>query len=514
MKFLVGTALSAAAIALAFQPAQAQKSKSTFRVATDSPIVGVTYYLDPKPDSVFLSRAVYDTLIYYDEITKKFEPLLAKSWKRIDSKTLELQLRDDVKWQDGEGFNADDVVYTIGWLTNPKTKIRFKGNWAHMKSAEKIGPYTVRVHMKRPTPYDTMRFSYLTPMMPRHLHGKVKNKRDFARRPVGTSMYRAVKIDKNKGVFLQRHAGYKHGGVKRASNIDKFQLLFIPDKSAQVAQYTIGNLEAVRAVDIDQGKELAKQFKDTQFIVEQGISWRYMAIDAKGRSGNKALTDLRVRKALMMAVNTQDILYVNTGGQKVSRYPQQMCWRLQIGCDFSKQAPGYNLTEAKRLMKEAGYARGFNLDITTFTNPAIKAGAEIVAAQLKELGVDATVNSMVIGAYRKKQRQGKIQMMVGGYPAGAMPDISGTIKFIYAPPKSRDYHGDEEMKKLARATNGMMDPQKRMAAARKVFDMAAERAYFKVLAPGPTNWVLRDYVSIKADAISAFSVHPRGLRFK
>ena len=118
--------LSAAANAMAFQPAQAQKSKSAFRVATDSPIVGVTYYLDPKPDSVFLSRAVYDTLIYYDEITNKFEPLLAKSWMRIDSITLDLQLRDDVNWQDGEQFNADDVVYTIGWLTNPKTRIRFK----------------------------------------------------------------------------------------------------------------------------------------------------------------------------------------------------------------------------------------------------------------------------------------------------------------------------------------------------------------------------------------------------
>ena len=63
--------------ALAVQPAEAQKSRGTFRVATDSPIVGVTYYSDPKPDSVFLSRAVYDTLIYYDEVTKKFEPLLA-----------------------------------------------------------------------------------------------------------------------------------------------------------------------------------------------------------------------------------------------------------------------------------------------------------------------------------------------------------------------------------------------------------------------------------------------------
>ena len=64
-----------------------------------------------------------------------------------------------------------------------------------------------------------------------------------------------------------------------------------------------------------------------------------------------------------------------------------------------------------------------------------------------------------------------------------MPDVAGTTSFIYAAPKSRDYHGDEALKKLGRQVLSQMDPGKRKAVAREMFDRAAEMAYFKVLGP-------------------------------
>lgn len=504
----------AAVTTLAVAPAFAQKSKNTFRTATDSPIKGVSYYLDPKPDSVFTARAIYDSIVYFDEKALKIKPLLAKSWKRIDSKTLEFELRSDVTWHDGEKFDANDVIHTFNWLTDKKTKIRFKRNWAHIDRFEKIGPNTVRMIAKRPTPFDLVRLAFLTPILPEHAHGQANNKLKYIRKPVGTSMYRAVKIDRNTGVFLERNLTYKHGGnAKPASNIGRIELLFVSDRGAQVAQYLAGNLEAVRSIELSQGEALAKR-DDTELTIGQGISWRYMAIDAKGRSGNAALKNVMVRKALMMAVNIKDIAELTTGGHPISRTPEQMCWRLQAGCDFSKKAPGYDPATAKKLLAEAGYPKGFDLEITTFTTPSIKGAAVIVAAQLAKVGVKATITPLVIGPYRKKQRDGKIQMMVGGYPAGGLPDVAGTINFIYSPPPSRDYHGDAVLKKLGRQVNSTMDPNKRKALSRQLFDRAADQAYFKVLGPGPTPWAHKATVNIDAGAISAFNVHPEGLRWK
>ena len=133
--------------------ASAQKSKDTFRLAIDAPIQGMSYYLDPNSETVFQSETIYDNLIIFNEKSLKFEPLLAKSWKQVNATTIELELRDDVKWHDGEKFDADDVVHTLTWVSDPKVQLRFKGNWEWIDKVEKTGPHSVRIVAKEPTPY-------------------------------------------------------------------------------------------------------------------------------------------------------------------------------------------------------------------------------------------------------------------------------------------------------------------------------------------------------------------------
>ena len=55
-------------------------------------------------------KQAYDNLIVFDFKKNDFAPSLAKSWKRIDDKTYEFELRDDIKWSDGQPFTADDLV--------------------------------------------------------------------------------------------------------------------------------------------------------------------------------------------------------------------------------------------------------------------------------------------------------------------------------------------------------------------------------------------------------------------
>lgn len=501
-------------IALTAGPqALAQKSKDTFRSAFRSPIRGLSYYYDPKPDTVFEQSAVFDGLVAYDEKAGKFEPLLAKSWKRIDAKTIEFELRDDVKWHDGEKFDADDVVYTYRWLIDPKTRIRFKRFWGWIESVEKLGPYRVRITAKRPTPFDLTRHAYLTAILPEHIHGKLKNKVDFGRHPVGTGMYKAIQVDANKGIILERNDQYRHGGKgKPASNIKRMVFRAIPDTGTQIAEFLAGNLDMIRDMNLEQGENLAKQ-PGVELTVGQGISYLYMAIDAKGRSGVKALTDSRVRKALMMAVDRDAILKYRVGNRKVA-VPKAMCWKIQAGCDFDVPLPEYDPAGARKLLAEAGYPNGLNLEITTFDNPTIRGAAELVSGMLARIGVRAKVDARVIGAYRKKQASGKIQVIAAAWPAGGFPDVSGTLGFIFSTPPSRDYHGDDTLRKMARRMNGIMDPVKRRALGKMVFNRATEMAYFIPLGPNPVNVVHRDTVSVDATAMGAFTIDPSGLRWK
>jgi len=113
---LAGTA--GMAIALAAQPALAQKSKDLLRFGFYQPISMVDSIYDPRPEGSVLQRNVYDTLITFDADKKTYLPHLAQSWKRIDDKTIEFKLRQDIKFHNGSDMDADDVVYTFNFATN------------------------------------------------------------------------------------------------------------------------------------------------------------------------------------------------------------------------------------------------------------------------------------------------------------------------------------------------------------------------------------------------------------
>lgn len=502
-----------AVTAIATGPALAQKSKNTLRTAFNSPIKGVSYYYDPKPDTAMSQGAVYDGLVWYNGETNKLENLLAKSWKRIDPKTIEFELRDDVRFHDGEKFDADDVVYTYKFLTDPKTKIRFKRNWAFVGNVEKLGPYKVRISAKKPTPFDMIRHATLTAIVPEHLHGPLENKVQFGLKPVGTGMFRVTQVDRNKGIIMELNKNFKHGSAgKPVTNINRIHFAFIPDAGAQVAQFLAGNIDAIRNAPLDQAEQMAKT-PNNEITVGNSISYQYVTFDSKGRSGNKAMQDVRVRRAIVKAIDKSKLVELAAGKHKIAT-PKSMCWRNQAGCDFSLEQDKYDPAGAKKLLAEAGHASGLQVEITTFTSPAIRGNAEAVAGMLAKVGIKATIDSRQIGSYRKKQRDGKIQMGVFGWPAGGMADVAGTLGFVFSPPPSRDYHGDDEMKKMARAMGGMMDPAKRRAQGRKVFDHAIKNVYFHTLMANPTSVVHTKDISVKIGSLNAFAIEAWDFRWK
>src|ERR1700749_1299089 len=112
------------AFALSGRPAFAGKADDTLRYAVNDWWSTLDPYQFPLDEAAVFFRNVYEPLITYDERAHKFVPRLAKSWQRIDDKTFEFDLRDDVKFHNGDKFDADDVVATINYITDPKTTLR------------------------------------------------------------------------------------------------------------------------------------------------------------------------------------------------------------------------------------------------------------------------------------------------------------------------------------------------------------------------------------------------------
>jgi peptide/nickel transport system substrate-binding protein len=484
----IAVAIGWLAIHLVSGSALAQKSKDTLRVPWILEFRGIDYYSTPGPDTTWTQTAIADTLIAFNEENQRHEGLLAKSWKVLDDVTYEFELRDGITWHDGTRFSADDVVSMFRWLIDPEVKLRYKHFYSWIANVEKIGPNIVRITSRAPHAAAITRFGTGTEIFPAHIFGKLPpgDRSEFGIKPVGTGMYRALKVEPSKIAVLERNPRYGHGGAaKPASNIGRIEIPWIPDPSTREAQYLSGNIDIVYLDNLDAAKSLASRTQ-SELSMPNSVGYVYAAIDARGRSGLKPLQDPRVRKALLMAIDRNKI--ANFLLHEPISTMESLCLKLQEGCGYSSKPPMFDPAAARELLAQAGYSNGFELEITALSEPGINA-ANIILPMLKQIGITATLDPIkVLTSYFKKQGEGKIQMLVSPWPGGTMADVEGTIGYLLSPGPN-DNFGDSEIHQLAQENLRTLDSGKRKEIGTRLFDAVMDRGYAMPLVASRRNYV-------------------------
>jgi peptide/nickel transport system substrate-binding protein len=104
-------------------PAQAQKAADTLRVVWRDALPNVDPYFNNARTGLIVAHQAFDTLLYRDPETLRLKPLLAQSWKWVDDRTLEFELRPGVKFHNGDPVTAADVEYTYNTVSSPQTRV-------------------------------------------------------------------------------------------------------------------------------------------------------------------------------------------------------------------------------------------------------------------------------------------------------------------------------------------------------------------------------------------------------
>lgn len=480
--FVIGAFAAMAAIGAG--PALAQKSKDTLRFGLYQPIKVLDRIFDPHPETNLTAPAVFDTLVYYNAKTRKYQPLLAESWRRMDATTMEFKLRKGVKFHDGSAFDADDVVYMVNFVTDPNVNFRFKGTrFGWIDKIEKVDQYTVRFHSKGAYAPILSRLSTSLPMYPSDYHASLKVKSTFGHHPIGTGPYKVTKVDPNEGIFFTRNDHYMTGDSKPAGRVEHLIAKAIPDRQTQIAELMSGGLDIMYNVPKDQAQSLAAN-PNIEISVTPTVSFIYILFDTTDRSGIHVFKDKRVRLALLHAIDRKALMKALVPKGLQEETPQQaICHPWHIGCVSSVAPPGFDLAKAKSLLAQAGYPDGFNLEITTW-GPS-RLAAQAVAGQLRRVGVKAKVAGLTIGAFVKKRAQGKVQTFVSLWDnGGAAPDVDATAGFFFMK-GSRNYMGDDMLAKGYHAGQQEFDQKKRDAIYRAAFDRVTTEAYMMPLIPLP-----------------------------
>jgi peptide/nickel transport system substrate-binding protein len=504
MRFSIPALAVAATVSVLLQPlpAQAQKAKDTLRVALNEPISTLVINEDPRPEPELFTYAVFDSLICYDAKTEEYKPLLAKSWTQPDPKTFVFQLRDDVKFHDGSPLTADDVVYSLQYYADPASKLRFAtANMEWMERIEKIDDHTIRVVAKRPTPVPLVILASTSDILPAKLHGSYATKTDFGRQhPIGTGPYKVVSLDASNGVRLVKNEHYPQGNdCKHGGSISNVAGIPITDQQTQIAQLTVGGIDFMRGRTKDQA-DMMSQMPNVTITATEGLTFAYMAMDSTNRAGVAALSDQRVRRALSQAFDRTAVARsVFAGGDEVVAL-DAMCRHVERACDYSSKPPGFDREAAKKLLTEAGFADGFDVELTAPTG--IDGLAEAIGGELRKIGVRAKIDKVTVPAYRQKQTSGKIQILVWLW---GQPDVYSTAALFFDG-GPRDYWHDAKLIELMNEGVATTDLAARKAIYRQLFDRVNEMNYILPISTVPELFIHSKDLFVKKGSISRTGV--------
>ena len=498
---LMSFGIAAAAVALVASPVAAQKSKDTLRFAVNNPFAVLSSYHLPTDEAALLYREMYDQLIVFSEYEQKIMPQLAKSWT-VQPGVYEFELKEGITFHNGNKFEADDVVATLKYAADPATKLTFKNRYDWMTGIEKLGPYKVRITAKEPSSAHMSLLAYRIRIWDAETMAKLDNIEDYGRlSPNGTGVYKAVQVDRNAGTIIERNEAYKTDPDKKAP-IKRVHAIPMPDQQTQIAQFMTGGLDLLRNITPDTAKALAAN-PNTTITNLASPSYFYMMLDAAGVSGNKALTDKRVRRAIFMAIDRDSIIKHLVPGGEVATKMDAMCFATTIDCKYNVKAPDYDPAGAKKLLAEAGYPNGFEFEYNVFT-PFTNLG-QAIAGDLRKIGVTAKLQGVDLSLYRRKQGAGELQGLSVMTPTASHPDSWSILGILFGGPAFQ-YYNDKAISDGIENGEKEFDQTKRREHYASVFDRVNSESYIFPVTSIPTVLAHTKEVGVGKDRYAAGDV--------
>lgn len=272
---------------------------------------------------------------------------LATSWRTDETrKNYTVDLRKDVKWQDGEPFTAADVVYTITTIQNPETRSTLYSSWQGI-AVNVVNKYSVRFTL--PAPFAPFPNALSVSILPKHLLADIPASKlrtaNFNTNPVGTGPF-VFQALRNDGHTQQAEFARNPQYFRGAPLLDRFVLRTYSSEAALTA--ALENREITAAVDLKNQaiKSLAndKNIELSNMPLNSGVF-------AFFKTTVPNLDDTNIRMALVQAINRQAILSLFNARYAPLKTP---LLPTQLGYDatYSQKTDQAN---AKLLLDQAGW---------------------------------------------------------------------------------------------------------------------------------------------------------------
>jgi peptide/nickel transport system substrate-binding protein len=383
--------------------------------------------MDPHLSGSKIDRQVYHN-IYEPLVTLDaklgIKPGLAESWTQPDPKTLVFKLRRGVKFHDGTDFNAEAAKFNFERMKNEPKSVR-KGEVANIDTVEVVDSHTIKVNLKKP---DAALLATLTDRAGMMVSPKVVQERgnELQRnaKGAGTGPFEFVEWVRDSHLVIKRNEGYwnKQGGPY----LDRVRYRPIPDDVVKLQSLQSGEIDVM---DYVQPRDVAAVKADKNVVVLDVPSladFAYQLNHTRPPFNNKAL-----RQAVAYALDIEQIVkgvWLNVGVPANGPIPPTS-WAYDKSIPFIKR----DLAKAKAKLAEGGQPGGFAFTLTTNNIPINVQEAEVIQAQLREVGIAAKVNLVDSATLISSGNAKNFEMI--SYQWSGRPDPDGnTYQFFRTTP--------------------------------------------------------------------------------
>jgi peptide/nickel transport system substrate-binding protein len=482
--------LLACAAMTAGGPALAQKAANTVRFAYDQAPENVDPFFNNVRIGVIIGANVWDTLVYRDPATNEYKGQLATAWKQVDDKTIEFDLRQGVKFHNGEEFDADDVVYTLNFIAKPESKVVTQGNVNWIEKAEKLDKYKVRLTTKDVFPAAIEYLAGPVVIHPNEYYEKVGPKGQNEK-PVGSGPYKVVNYVPGKSITLELNKDYFKDSPKRQGKIGKFEIRFIPDRQTQMAEALSGGADLIMHVPKDQADQLAT-VPTLQVVSGETMRIVFMQMNILDDTPAPALKDERVRKAIIHAIDRQAMVKNIVG--EGSRVINTICFPSQFGCtDEGAPRYAYDPAKAKALLAEAG-VKDLTLDIVAYRE---RNQTEALIGYLQAVGIKTNLSFLQYAAMRERIASHKAMLTHQTWGSFSVNDVSAATPNYFAF-RTEDITRDAAVRDLLNKGNNSVAPDVRKQAYKQALTIIADKAYAVPLYSLPVYYVANKDLNFKA----------------
>jgi peptide/nickel transport system substrate-binding protein len=355
----------------------------TLKLATQAPAAAVNPITVSDAGGLCMLAQTGEFLTFDNNMALQLQPMLATSWTPSQGgKVWTFKLRSGVKFHNGQPLTADDVVYTMQQLADPKNASNALSTFAGVLNPSgvvKVDPSTVAFHLEAANgnfPYLVSSDNYNAIIVPKGT--------DFAKWQstfIGTGPFKLASTNgytQNVGANFVANPSYWGGAPHLASTA----FTFYSSQQPQILALQGGQVDVIVQF-VPQGATQLLTGSSYNIIKLKSANHRELSM----RNDQSPFTDARVRQAIALSLNRPAMVSALLSGAGAVGNDSPFAPKFP-SANTSVPQRAQNITKAKQLLAAAGHPSGFSTTLTTEQYEEIPAMATVIQQAAKAIGVN------------------------------------------------------------------------------------------------------------------------------